>query len=176
MRIKILLLSTIAAAANWCGSAYGHAFILQPEAPAGGYQLIELGIPHGCLSSPTTSVRIKIPDGITLVRPEGKTGWKLTYTSRKLATPLEMPDGTRLTEVADEVVWSGGKLADLEFERFNLLVKLPATPGVALYFKTIQQCEKGEHRWVEVPAPTRALGTLKSPAPHINLVAPKPRT
>lgn len=153
--------------------ASAHAFITDMEVEAGAYHVVEIGIPHGCGGTATTAVKVKVPEGISLVRPEVKAGWKLSYTLRKSGNPYVTSEGTRLTEVVDEITWSGGKLADSEFERFSVMVKLPDAANQTLYFKTIQVCEKGEHRWVEVARPGQNAGELKLPSPYLNLLPSK---
>jgi len=164
----------IASTTIWCGTASGHAFIEMQQASAGAFHTVEVGIPHGCQGTATHTVRIKVPEGIGLANPQPKPGWKLSYTKRKLAKPVVLGEGAQRTEVTDEVTWSGGKLLDSEFERFSMLVLLPDTPNVPLYFKTIQLCEKGENRWVDIPAAGQSWGALKAPAPFINLMPTPP--
>jgi copper(I)-binding protein len=45
------------------------------------------------------------------------------------------------------------------------------TPGTTVYFPVTQECEKGAHRWVEIPAAGQDTHTLKSPAPGVRLTA-----
>ena len=140
MKQSILSLTLALSAAAMLHPVAGlaHAFITDMEADAGSYHVVEIAVPHGCKGTATHTVRVKIPEGITLVRPEGKPGWQLSYTTRKSNEPYVTSEGARLTEVADEVTWSGGKLADSELGRFSLMVKLPDAPNSTLYFKTIQ--------------------------------------
>jgi uncharacterized protein YcnI len=158
----------VASLASFATAAHSHATMMVKEAKAGAWHLAEIGIPHGCVGKPTTSVKIKLPDGIVNARPQVKPGWKLSMTMRKLEKPI-IAEGINLTEVADEITWSGGSLGDLEFDRFAVFLKLPNDPGRTLYFKTIQQCETGEHRWIEIPAPGKTTRDYKEPAPSMKL-------
>ena len=74
-----------------------------------------------------------------------------------------------------EVVWSGGLLPDGYYGEFQLRATMPNEPGKTLYFKSIQGCEKGEIRWIEVPKAEDPPGSVKEPAPSIRLVAPVAR-
>lgn len=151
------------------GPAFAHALMMNKDAKPGAWHLVDIGIPHGCAGAPTTTVKIKIPDGIVNARPQVKVGWKLSMTTRKLETPI-VAEGVNLTEVADEVTWSGGNLGDLEFDRFAVLVKLPNDPGRTVYFKTIQECGgKGKHSWIEIPEGDKKWGQYKEPAPFVQL-------
>ena len=149
-------------------TASGHALMMNKDAKPGAWHFVEIGIPHGCVGTPTTAIKIKVPEGVALVRPQVKPGWKLSMTMRKIDKPI-LAEGVTITDMADEVTWSGGNLADLEFDRFAMLVKLPNDPGKTLYFKTIQQCEKGEHRWIEIPEGGKKWGEYKEPAPFVQI-------
>lgn len=149
-------------------TAHGHALMINKDAKPGAWHVVEIGITHGCAGSPTHTVKIKLPDGIVNARPQVKPGWTLSMTKRKLETPIAA-EGVNLTDVADEITWTGGRLADLEFDRFAVLVKLPSEPGRTLYFKTIQECDKGQHRWIEIPEGGKRWGEYKEPAPFVQL-------
>jgi periplasmic copper chaperone A len=53
-----------------------------------------------------------------------------------------------------EVVWSGGKLADDNYDEFVISTFLAGNlkPNTMLYFPTVQECEQGVSRWIEIPA------------------------
>jgi copper(I)-binding protein len=51
-----------------------------------------------------------------------------------------------------------------------LFLKLPAKTG-PLYFPTVQQCEKGETRWTDIPAAGQAWRDVPHPAPVLQLTA-----
>jgi uncharacterized protein YcnI len=171
MTIKSLLAgaAALASVAGFASGALAHALMIQKDVKSGSWHIVEIGLPHGCAGSPTTAVRIKIPDGIFMVRPQVKAGWTLSMVMKKMDKPVEA-EGITYTESVDEMVWSGGKLGDLEFDRFSALIKFPNEPGKTMYFKTIQSCEKGEHRWVEIPSGGKKWGEYKEPAPFINLI------
>jgi hypothetical protein len=67
------------------------------------------------------------------------------------------------------VTWRG-RLAAKDADQFGLFVKLPAKPG-SLYFPTLQQCEKGEIRWSDIPAAGQAPRNVPHPAPVLQLIA-----
>ena len=84
MTHRILSAAAVAAGLVLSGSAWGHALSVDKEAPAGGWHFVQIGIPHGCGGSPTTGVRINIPDDIFMVRPELKPGWEMSMKMRKM--------------------------------------------------------------------------------------------
>jgi copper(I)-binding protein len=67
------------------------------------------------------------------------------------------------------VTWRG-KLAAKDSDQFGLFVKLPAKPGT-LYFPVLQQCEKSEIRWSDIPATGQAPRDVAHPAPVLQLIA-----
>ena len=152
-------------------TAWGHAFMVEKEVPAGAWHLVEIAIPHGCYGSPTTEVSIKAPEGVFNARPEVKPGWTLTTKMKQLEEPIQTPEVV-ITEIVDEMTWSGGKLDDLHLERFNFLAKMPNEAGRTLYFKVVQKCEEGELRWIEIPEPGEDSRQYLHPAPTIMLTDP----
>lgn len=152
----------------WTTAASAHALMIEKDVKAGAWHVIEIGLPHGCGGSPTTGVRIKIPDGIVMVRPQLKAGWTMSMTMRKMDKPITS-EGVTYTEAVDEVIWQGGNIGDLEFDTFKALIKFPNTPDETLYFKTVQECKEGVNRWVEIPEGGKKWGEYKHPAPFVKL-------
>jgi uncharacterized protein YcnI len=152
--------------------AFAHATLDAGEAPADSFFQFGVNVPHGCEGTATLKVRVRIPDGVVGVKPQPKPGWQLETRKEKLATPVSAGHG-RITEVVAEVIWTG-KLLDEHFDRFVVHMKLPDKPGATLYFPVVQECEKGVHRWIEIPGAGRSAGDLKEPAPSLRL-GPKAR-
>ena len=101
--------------------ASAHVVLQKWTAYAGYREYVTLAVPHGCGDSPTTEVRVKIPDGITIVVPEDKPGWTTRVIKRKLPAPIGGEGGARITEVVDEIAWSGGSLATDRLGLFTML-------------------------------------------------------
>lgn len=146
-----------------------HVTLEQSEAAADSYYKAVLRAPHGCKGSPTVSVRVRIPEGVTSVKPQPKLGWKLNIAHVKLATPLDDGHGGKITETVGEVSWSGSRLLDEHFDEFSMMVKLPNAPGATLYFAVVQECEQGAHRWIEIPEPGKSARDYREPAPALRL-------
>lgn len=149
--------------------ARAHATLDRNEAAADSFFNTFLNVPHGCEGSPTLKVRVRIPEGVIGVKPQPKSGWELTVRHEKLEKPIVESHGRTITEVVAEVTWSG-KLLDENFEQFGIHMKLPDRPGDTLYFPTVQECEKGAHRWIEIPAAGKTRGDYKEPAPFLKLL------
>lgn len=149
--------------------AYAHANLQERHAFAGTRYKATMTISHGCEGSATTSVRILIPKGVRRIKPMPKPGWKLKTVVKKLDKPYKYRDRV-ITEDVRELIWSGGLLPDNFFDQFVFRAILPKGFGKTLYFKTIQQCEKGLHRWIEIPEPGKSRRDYKEPAPYLILI------
>jgi uncharacterized protein YcnI len=168
-RVIALAGSALAVTLALVGSASAHVTLEARKAPADSYHKVVVRLSHGCEGSPTTAVRVQIPDGVTGVKVQPKLGWELRTVKGSLATPIADGHGGQITEGVKEVAWSGGRLPDEHYEEFVMRVKLPNKPGETLYFKTVQECEKGVHRWIEVPERGKSADDYKEPAPALTL-------
>ena len=137
-------------------------------APAGQSSLIAFGVGHGCEGSPTTSVSIRIPAGVTSAKPRPKAGWRLSIRKGTLPRPVKDFAGNTVTRGVLEVTWSGGRLLDDYYDTFELNLGMPNTPGKMLYFPTVQRCVKGVHRWIQIPK--KGQPEPEEPAPGVRLV------
>ena len=137
------------------------------EVPAGGYSTVFFQVPHGCDGSPTTKVAIRIPEGVSAVKPEVVAGWTASTTTAALAQPITM-HGKEITTRVSEVTWTGGPLADDQFQRFGISMKLPDDEvGTELAFPTVQTCVPGSTSWIEIPEEGKA--EPDKPAPMLTL-------
>ncbi|MPZ59498.1 MAG: DUF1775 domain-containing protein [Rhizobiales bacterium] len=155
------------------GNAAAHVTANPNEAAADSFFRAFLRVPHGCEGSSTVALRVKIPEGLISVKPQMKPGWTIEIKMRKLDQPIDAGHGRMITETVDEVAWRGGPLPDAYFDEFGLSMKLPAKPGETLYFPTVQECERGVHRWIEIPAAGQKWHELDQPAPFIRLMEKK---
>lgn len=154
--------------------AAAHVTATPNEAAAGGYARFVLTVGHGCKGAATVALRVKIPEGLTSVKPQMKPGWTVTITRRPLAQPVDNGHGGRITETVDTIEWRGGPLPDELYDQFGLSAKLPDEPGRTLWFPTVQECVEGVHRWIAIPTGTQTWGELNEPAPFLKLVPKAP--
>jgi uncharacterized protein YcnI len=169
MRCSNLVIVTAILTAS---SANAHVTLENRQAAVGSYYKAVFAVPHGCAGSATVKVRVQIPEGVIAVKPMPKTGWSLETVKGKYSTSYEL-HGATITEGVKEVVWSGGKLADDNYDEFVLATFLTGSlkPNTTLYFPVVQECEQGTSRWIEIPQGDKPEG--KSPAPGVKLM-PKP--
>ena len=135
--------------------ANAHIVLSQPTFEAGSRYAAFFKVEHGCGESPTVSLRVEIPDGVTVLQTPEKTGWTLT--------------AERANNRIAAVTWRG-KLETKSADQFGLFVTLPNRTG-PLYFPTIQRCETGETRWTEIPAAGQTTRDVQRPAPMLQLTA-----
>lgn len=163
--LAAVLLLALPAVAN------AHATLETKQAPSGSYYKAVIRIGHGCDGSPTTAIRVRIPDGVVAVKPMPKTGWTLSTTEGTYATPYES-HGQTITKGVTEVTWTGGALPDAWYDEFVFQAKLPEKPaGTLIYVPIVQECEKGVNRWIEIPEPGKNADDYKTPAPGVTLTA-----
>jgi|GEM_PF-379038 len=132
-----------------------HIVLSQPSFEAGQNYAAFFKVEHGCDGSPTVALRVQIPDGVSILQMPEKTGWKV--------------ETQRSKEALTEITWHG-RLEAKASDQFGLLLKLPAKTG-PLYFPTVQECEKGETRWTDIPAAGQAWRDVPHPAPVLQVTA-----
>ncbi len=149
-----------------------HVSLSPGEAKADATYRAVFGVGHGCDGSPTITIRVQIPEGMIAVKPMPKPGWELSTRVEPYAQPVKYFD-SMLTEGVREVTWTGGSLPDDWYDEFVIRGRLPAgEPGTKLYFPVVQECEQGEHRWIDIPAEGRSADDYEEPAPAVTLTAP----
>lgn len=153
-------------------SARAHVTLETRQAAVGDYYKAVFAVPHGCAGSATIKIRVQIPEGVIGVKPMPKPGWNVDVVEGQYAMPYDY-HGSKLSEGVKEVVWSGGKLPDHQYDEFVLMSFLTDSlkPNTMLYFPTVQECEQGVSRWIDIPAEGSAgHGHDKSPAPGVKLM------
>jgi copper(I)-binding protein/uncharacterized protein YcnI len=135
--------------------ASAHIVLSQPAFESGARYAAFFKVEHGCDGSPTTALRVEMPDGVAVLRMPDKPGWKLTSERA----------GNRITAVT----WQG-RLDAKAKDQFGLFLQLPKKEG-ALYFPATQRCEMGETRWVEIPKDGQTWHDVPHPAPMLQLTA-----
>jgi uncharacterized protein YcnI len=153
--------------------AHAHVTLETREAPVGASYKAVLRVPHGCDGAPTTAVRVRIPDGFVNVKPMPKPGWTLNVVRARYTEPIRLR-GVTLTEGVTEVSWSGGKLPDAFYDEFVLTgtISDALEAGRMIYFRVVQDCEQGVHRWIDIPTgAAEGHGSGDSePAPGLKLL------
>jgi periplasmic copper chaperone A len=152
-------------------AAFAHATLENQSASVGSTYKAVMRIGHGCEGSPTLKVRVQIPEGVIAVKPMPKQGWTLETVKASYKQSYDYY-GTPMTEGVREIVWTG-KLLDEHYDEFVFRAYLTDNlkPDATLYFPTVQECEKGADRWIEIPAEGKGADDYKYPAPGVKLRA-----
>jgi uncharacterized protein YcnI len=152
--------------------ATAHVTLETAQAKLGAPYKAVLRVPHGCEGTATTAVRVKVPDGIIAAKPMPKPGWTLSTTTGKYGKTYNYFHNAKLSEGVTEIAWSGGKLPDAWYDEFVFqgFVASDLQAGETLYIPVVQECEKGVHRWIEIPAAGKSAADYPEPAPALKLV------
>lgn len=144
-----------------------HVVISPAEVPQGSSQKLSFRIAHGCGNSPTTSVRITLPETVQGAKPMVKAGWRIAVEKQALIQP-RMSHGKTVNEDVRTITWQGGVLESTYFDEFSILATMPAQVG-KLPIRVTQTCEQGQLDWFEVQA-TGEKRELNAPAPLLKVV------
>lgn len=150
-------------------SAQAHVVFANPQTTVGARTTAALLITHGCEGTPTNSVAITIPDGVTRVAPRELAGWTIKIEKRRLTVPI-MQHGFEVNEVISRIIWSGGRVGDDNFQEFEFRFSAPNNPIEKLYFPVEQRCVRGATNWNSIPAPGEVWEEMATPAPFIAIL------
>jgi uncharacterized protein YcnI/copper(I)-binding protein len=152
-------------------AASAHVTLERREATAGRSYKAILTVPHGCGTSPTTGVRVTIPEGVFSVKPQPKSGWQLATTGGAYSRAYAS-HGRELREGVKEIAWSGGSLPNEHYDEFVFVAQIDTSLANAgqIHFPVVQTCANGETRWDQVPQ-AGATARLERPAPALRILA-----
>ncbi|WP_062206256.1 YcnI family protein [Aureimonas sp. AU12] len=170
--MKTLIAATAAILAATLGTAFAHVTLETQEAKVGSAYKAVFRVGHGCEGAPTTTIRVRIPEGVISAKPMPKAGWELKTVKGAYAKAYDYY-GTPTTEGVTEVVWSGGSLPDDFYDEFVMRVYLTADLPTTqvLYFPVVQECPEGKaERWIEIPATGKVADDYEMPAPGLKLL------
>jgi uncharacterized protein YcnI len=154
--------------------ASAHVTVNPREAPAGGFTMLNVRVPHERANKGTVKVDLRLPDGFYFVSCKKVVpGWKVKLTRHKLDTPVDL-GGFPVSERFTCIAWTGdpkkgGIIRPDQFEEFPIYVRIPdGKPGDQLVFAALQTYSGGERvAWTGAP-------DAKEPAPRLTLTAPAP--
>lgn len=153
--------------------AFSHVTLAVKQAPVGSDYKAVFRVPHGCKGSATIKLSVEMPNGFVAVKPQPKPGWQIEIVKGPYGKPYHLYR-SELTEGVKSITWAGGKLPDDYYDEFVLVGHLDAglQPGSRIYFPTVQTCEHGVERWVEIPDGSQSSEQRRFPAPFLKLLAP----
>ena len=101
-----------------------------------------------------------------------KPGWTTEKTKANYDKSYDLY-GNPVTEGVAEIVWSGGSLADDEYDEFvfRATVAKEISSGTRLYVPVVQECTDGvAERWIEIPVAGKTSDDYDTPAPYVEIV------
>ena len=172
--VRVFVLVAAGAAVFVC-CASAHVTLETQQAPVGAPYKAVLRVPHGCDGAATVALRVRVPEGVIAVKPMPKLGWKIETVSGKYPKPYSFFRDEKLSEGVLEISFTGGSLPDSYYDEFVFSGFLAGDlePGKVLYFPVVQECEKGVHRWIEIPAAGKSTSDYPEPAPGLKLLPKK---
>ena len=131
--LRRLTLLTLAATSLSASVVSAHVTLERQEAAVGGSYKAVFRVPHGCGTSPTLKVRVRIPEGVIAVKPMPKPGWQIETVKGKYEKSYTMFHDVTISEGVKEVAWSG-RLPDENYDELVLSVFLTndLKPGTTL--------------------------------------------
>jgi uncharacterized protein YcnI len=170
----LLIKSSLAAMALAAAAlpAMAHVTLETPTVKVGSSYKAVLRVGHGCDGKATTAIRVRLPEGVISVKPMPKQGWKIEKTQGEFAKAYDYY-GEEKTAGVRELTWSGGNLADDEYDEFvfRAYVTDAFKPGETIAFPVVQECVEGATtRWIEIPAEGKVTDDYEHPAPVLTVV------
>lgn len=150
--------------------AAAHITLENKEAKWGATVKFVLRVAHGCAGSPTTAVRVSVPEGISNAKPQPKPGWSLSVVTDEEHTGSVEGAHADHGPAVKEIVWSGGKLEDAYYDEFVFRAAVGKNAPSEVYFPVVQECEAGVSRWIEIPSAGGSSDDLKFPAPSLKIL------
>jgi len=150
------------------GQASGHVVFTPNQSHPKAYFAGTLRVSHGCAGSPTTSLRVEVPAGVTSAKPQPKPGWVISIEHVPLDKPVTGEGGQIITKRVTAITWTG-HLPDDQYDEFGLFLRLPDAAG-PLYFPVTQTCETGVNLWRDLPQDQPTDRSKARPAPVLTLV------
>lgn len=124
---------------------------------AGSGAALYIRVPHSKAGLNTVQVDVAMPANIGIVKPENIPGW----------TESVVNDTEGKNTIS--VTWKGGSLPDSSYADFGMKLTLPNTPGVTLYFPTVQTLNDGStDAWVTIPVAGAAAPAAPAPSFVLN--------
>jgi uncharacterized protein YcnI len=133
MRRAVLFIAAVAGLVP-AAAAHGHAVVQPSAARPADPQVYRVTVPNE-MESPTTAVRVRIPEGIDFVLLESPPpGWKGKIV--------------RKGDVIQEIDWTGGEIAPEQYATFRFLVRNPVEEGEITWPIVQQYADGNVQRWI----------------------------
>ncbi|MDP3952630.1 YcnI family protein [Microbacterium sp.] len=155
------LIAALAAGLVFAAPAAAQAHVgVSPDAiEPGGSAVLTFSFTHGCEDSPTTALRVTMPEGLASVSPTVDGNWDIA---------VERADNGLVSAVTYTAV--SPIPSDLRGAA-SMAVRLGEDAPESLAFPVEQACESGVNEWVEIAEDGADPHDLDSPAPVVTITA-----
>ncbi|WP_175986033.1 YcnI family protein [Microbacterium tenebrionis] len=140
-------------------AAQAHVGVSPDSVAPEGSAVLTFSFTHGCENSPTTAMRITMPDGLTSVSPTVDAMWDVEV-ERADNGLVSVVTYTATTPVAHDLRGA-----------VTMAVSVGEDAPESLVFPVEQQCETGANAWAEVAEDGQDPHDLDSPAPVVTVAA-----
>ncbi|WP_217183561.1 YcnI family protein [Streptomyces sp. AC495_CC817] len=157
--ITIGLLAGAALAVAVPSLASAHVGVSPDEVVAGDHGVLTFSFSHGCETSPTTSLRITMPEGLASVAP--------TFDGDWTAEVERGDDG-----LVSAVTYTASSPVPIDLRgAVSMSVGLDESTPETLVFPVVQNCVEGSTEWTQIAEKGEDPHSLDAPAPVVH-VAP----
>ena len=139
--------------------ASAHVGVSPDELVAGDHGVLTFSFAHGCENSPTTSLRISMPEGLASVAPTMDSDWTIDV-ERGDDGLVSAVTYTAVTPVPNELRGA-----------VSMSVGLDETTPESLAFPVVQTCIEGSTEWTQLAEDGEDPHSLDAPAPVVEVAA-----
>lgn len=139
--------------------ASAHVGVSPDELVAGDHGVLTFSFSHGCDGSPTTSLRVTIPEGLASVAPTVDSDWEIA---------VERGDDG----LVSAVTYTAAVPVPNDLRgAVSMAVGLDDSTPDTLAFPVVQTCVDGSTEWTQLAEDGEDPHELDSPAPVVSVVA-----
>lgn len=139
--------------------ASAHVSVTPDELAAGDHGVLTFSFSHGCDNSPTTALRIAMPDGLASVAPTMDSDWAIDI-ERGEDGLVSAVTYTAVTPVPNDLRGA-----------VSMSVGLDESTPDSLAFPVVQTCVEGSTEWTQLAEDGEDPHDLDSPAPVVTVGA-----
>jgi uncharacterized protein YcnI len=123
-------------------TASAHVVVKPSSVGIGAFQTFTMGVPAE-KSVPTVSLKLILPDGLSFVTPNVKSGWKVEVKTQSTGKKITNDDGMMVDEQKPvEIDWTGGSIPAGQRDEFAFSAQVPST-ATTLEWKAYQTYQDG---------------------------------
>lgn len=139
--------------------ASAHVSVSPDELVAGDHGVLTFAFAHGCESSPTTSLQVTMPEGLTSVAPTADSDWTIAI-ERGEDGLVSTVTYTAVSPVPNELRGA-----------VSMAVGIDEDAPDSLAFPVVQTCVDGSTEWTEIAEDGADPHSLEAPAPVVAVAA-----